>query len=149
MFKLTVQRGKAGRQIISRKQVKTQVEDIRQKIRNRGTCTGGWNTSTQHSQDDKVVIYIHWRTEEIMRRRCVSRWGWFGNVSRRAGGCGSQVARVGGNVRGHLVDRWRMAGLESSSEMHSPGGSEKWLEAGTEGQTEQNKNNWGSCDNCM
>ncbi len=37
-----------------------------------------------------------------------------------------------------LVDRWRTAGLENSSEMHSGnGGSKKWLE--TEGQTEENK----------
>ncbi len=40
------------------------------------------------------------------------------------------------------MDRWRMAGLESSSERHdgSAGGNEKWLEAGTEGQTHQT--NW-------
>lgn len=39
------------------------------------------------------------------------------------------------------MNRWRMAGLESSSEMQGFGGSEKWLEAGTVGRTEENINN--------
>lgn len=48
-----------------------------------------------------------------------------------AGGCRSQVDLTGEESL-WISGRWRMAGLESSHEMHGPGGNEKWL--GTEAE---------------
>ncbi len=96
------------------------VVDVDRATGETGTGTDGWNASAQQWQRDELAKgkgwwdgYIHRMSDKIIRESGDQVWG----------GKSESIWWTDGE------------GLESSSEMHWHGGTEEWLEAGTEGQT--------------